>query len=171
MADTQAFEAWWDGRALPGNLKAAFFMVWQAALASRPAEVDDEGLPKLPPESARASKGEGQFYMKWSETGKDLRGELLLFTAEQYRQGQRDAVAADRARSNSEGQSDAKRLVFVMQDIDGFVNVTQDKYDLTVLAMEERSINEPNWECELEGIRRLIDKAMSTPSHTTNKEN
>ncbi|WP_208281124.1 hypothetical protein [Massilia oculi] len=57
-------------------------------------EVDDEGLPPLPPEAARASKGEGQFYMKWSETGKDLRGELLLFTAEQYRQGQRDAVAA-----------------------------------------------------------------------------
>lgn len=74
------------------------------ALASRPAEVDDKGLPELPelpPESARASKGQGAFFMKWSETGKDLRGELLLFTAEQFRQGQRDAVAADRARRGS----------------------------------------------------------------------
>jgi len=56
----------------------------RAALASRPAEVDDEGLPPLPPEVARA-------------------GPLLLFTADQYRQGQRDAVAADRARRSAAG--------------------------------------------------------------------
>ena len=68
------------------------------ALASRPAEVDDEGLPPLPPEAARATKGAGAFFVKWQEAGKDLRGALLLYTAEQYRQGQRDAVAADRAR-------------------------------------------------------------------------
>jgi len=70
----------------------------RSALASRPAEVDDEGLPPLPLEAARAFKGQVAFFVKWSETGKALRGELLLFTAEQYRQGQRDAVAADRAR-------------------------------------------------------------------------
>lgn len=54
----------------------------RAALASRPAEVDDEGLPVMP----------APFRMvmdKWVE-GKYVG----LFTAEQYRQGQRDAVAA-----------------------------------------------------------------------------
>ncbi|GEM_PF-7120057 len=51
---------------------------WQgrAALASRPAEVDDEGLPALP-------------RPVWWYGGTDP-----YFSAEQYRQGQRDAVAA-----------------------------------------------------------------------------
>lgn len=49
------------------------------ALASRPAEVDDEGLPPLP-----------NHLYHWNS--------LTLVTVEQYRQGQRDAVAADRAR-------------------------------------------------------------------------
>lgn len=62
------------------------------------AEVDDEGLPPLPPEAARAMKGAGTFFVKWQDAGKDLRGALMLYTAEQFRQGQRDAVAADRAR-------------------------------------------------------------------------
>lgn len=55
------------------------------ALASRPAEVDDEGLPPLP---------------KMTYLG--CFGDLYGYTAEQYRQGQRDAVAADRARRGSQ---------------------------------------------------------------------
>lgn len=55
---------------------------WVAALASRPAEVDDEELPPLPPRYTELSPFPGRKY----------------FTDEQYRQGQRDAVAADRAR-------------------------------------------------------------------------
>ena len=51
-------------------------------LASRPAEVDDEGLPPLPDRYVELSTFPGRKY----------------FTAEQYRQGQRDAVAADRAK-------------------------------------------------------------------------
>ena len=50
----------------------------RAALASRPAEVDDEGLPKLPDHYVELSPFPGRKY----------------FTDEQYRQGQRDAVAA-----------------------------------------------------------------------------
>jgi len=46
----------------------------RAALASRPAEVDDEGLPVLP--------------KPWPNSFP------YSYTAEQYRQGQRDAVAA-----------------------------------------------------------------------------
>ena len=57
-----------------------------SALASRPAEVDDEGLPDLP----RAVWWYG--------------GTEPYFSAEQYRQGQRDAVAADRARREVDGK-------------------------------------------------------------------
>lgn len=53
----------------------------RAALASRPDEVDDEGLPPLPDQYVGLSPFPGRKY----------------FTAEQYRQGQRDAVAAYRA--------------------------------------------------------------------------
>jgi len=57
----------------------------EAALASRPAEVDDEGLPPFP-----------EPFENWDPRYEGL--VLPVFTAEQYRQGQRDAVAADRAR-------------------------------------------------------------------------
>lgn len=103
MADTEreAFEAKYRG-ALDltpcaendGYMAYSTYCAWRAwkdrgaALASRPAEVDDEGLPALPEGHAM----EGHF-------GED--GEWATvdgYTAEQYRQGQRDAVAADRAR-------------------------------------------------------------------------
>ena len=60
---------------------------WIAALASRPAEVDDKGLPPLPPSDPDLVKRFGP----------------PTYTAEQYRQGQRDAVAADRARRQKGG--------------------------------------------------------------------
>jgi hypothetical protein len=56
-----------------------------AALASRPAEVDDEGLPLLPKVT----------WLGMHAGGGDA---VYGYTAEQFRQGQRDAVAADRAR-------------------------------------------------------------------------
>lgn len=55
-------------------------------------EVDDEGLPALPPASGRIYVQNG-YTRASTRPGKGL----PLFTAEQYRQGQRDAVAADRA--------------------------------------------------------------------------
>ncbi|WP_312517260.1 hypothetical protein [Massilia sp.] len=65
----------------------------RAALASRPAEVDDEGLPPLPAPMARIYAQNGYRHASvLPGLGKPL------FTAEQYRQGQRDAVAADRAK-------------------------------------------------------------------------
>ena len=41
MNNREAFEAWWNGRQLPENIKAAFFMVWQAALASQQDHIVD----------------------------------------------------------------------------------------------------------------------------------
>jgi len=64
----------------------------RAALASRPAEVDDEGLPALPPASGRIYVQNG-YTRASTRPGKGL----PLFTAAQFRQGQRDAVAAYRA--------------------------------------------------------------------------
>lgn len=61
---------------------------WQAraALASRPAEVDDEGLPPLP---------KGRY--AWEYSGG------VVYDEDEFRQGQRDAVAADRARRAAAG--------------------------------------------------------------------
>jgi len=69
----------------------------RSALASRPAEVDDESLPPLPPASGRIYVQNG-YTRASTRPGKGL----PLFTAEQYRQGQRDAVAADRARRGAQ---------------------------------------------------------------------
>lgn len=78
----------------------------RAALASRPAEVDDEGLPPLP---------EGTPVMHIAdETGSGSRA----YTAEQYRQGQRDAVAADRARRGDINPEDAFVLYSAADVID-----------------------------------------------------
>jgi hypothetical protein len=64
----------------------------RAALASRPAEVDAEGLPALP--EGHAMEGHFGENGEWATVDG--------YTAEQYRQGQRDAVAADRARRGSQ---------------------------------------------------------------------
>ncbi len=66
MADTEreAFEAWakpqpywWNGQTYSDLHTQIAWEAWQAgsALASRPAEVDDEGLPPLPTAIPRAS--------------------------------------------------------------------------------------------------------------------
>jgi len=70
---------------------AVFIDRLRRALASRPAEVDDEGLPVLP-----------EPFENWDPRCEGL--VLPVFTAEQYRQGQRDAVAADRARRGVGGK-------------------------------------------------------------------
>ena len=79
----------------------------RASLASRPAEVDDEGLPGLP-----------QHFGRFNIDGLDGH-RIKGYTAEQYRQGQRDAVAAykkkqaslqelaDQAQENDMGYGDA----------------------------------------------------------------
>lgn len=76
------------GEPLTGDVVATMDSLrkqWDEALTSRPAEVDDEGLPPLT-----------EPFENWDPRCEGL--VLPVFTAEQYRQGQRDAVAADRAR-------------------------------------------------------------------------
>lgn len=90
--------------------------LYGAAIVSRPAEVDDEGLPGLPESKFCAWLQNGQVVNAfthgvgekarwdhdghWASKGYDR---APLYTAEQYRQGQRDAVAADRARREKGG--------------------------------------------------------------------
>lgn len=72
----------------------------QRALASRPAEVDDEGLPPLP--KKRGTIYQGNYWTDRDEADPPSVPLADVFTAEQYRQGQRDAVAAYRARREKE---------------------------------------------------------------------
>lgn len=69
---------------------------WQAraALASRPAEVDDD-----PPQWWHELQAAAEAL---DDAGAPLNAESVRKIAEQYRQGQRDAVAADRARRGSQ---------------------------------------------------------------------
>lgn len=55
--------------------------------------------------------------------------------------------------------NDAERLLFVMKDIDGFVNVKKDKYEYALCVAQENGREEPNKQDELDGIRALIDMA------------
>jgi hypothetical protein len=152
----------------------------RAALASRPAEVDDEGLPGLPLEVARASKGEVAFFVKWSETGKALRGGLLLFTAEQYRQGQCDAVAADRARR---GVDDWISVEHRLPEIGREVLVyrpNSERGTVTALArfIRYEGASDFYWDNSYPGKGNMhLDTSIThwkpmpaAPSHTTNKE-
>lgn len=70
--------------ALMMDRQKRIFEIFRSALASRPAGVDDEGLPPLP-------------------APLPLDDHTARYSAEQYRQGQRDAVAADRARRKAGG--------------------------------------------------------------------
>ncbi|WP_423933250.1 hypothetical protein [Comamonas sp. 23] len=56
---------------------------------------------------------------------------------------------------------DAARLMFVMQDADGFVNVEKDKYDFAIECAGEAGREEPTEADELNGVRRLLDAAMA----------
>jgi len=65
------------------------------ALASRPAEVDDD-----PPQWWHELQAAAEAL---DDAGAPLNAESVRKIAEQYRQGQRDAVAADRARREASG--------------------------------------------------------------------
>jgi len=155
-----------------------------AALASRPAEVDDEGLPPLP-----EKRGTIYWGNYWTDCAKeDPLGRPLadVFTEEQYRQGQRDAVAADRARRGDgwlpfdtaprDGSSFLATngvIVTACRYIDDPGHVRE------VRDMQGRYIDQ----VEYDGFDGFMDEEgglpdlthwmpyPAAPSHTTNKEN
>lgn len=139
----------WEGeQAASANI--ARMLLERAALASRPAEVDDEGLPPLPPLPQPAI----QPYQ--------LIGRAGSYTAEQYRQGQRDAVAADRARRGEPQQALAWALVSPKGGIK--------KVAITRASVESRMRRWlEEWPDNTPVIRPLVF-GDSAPSHITNKE-
>jgi len=58
--------------------------------------------------------------------------------------------------------TDAERLVYAMQEIDGFACLDADKYEYVQDEATRHNRAEPNDEDTLNGIRRMIDDAMLT---------
>lgn len=90
-AERAAFEAWFTENKF-GGMKESMWAAWEAR--SQPAYASADGLPTLPEAVAHASKGLSAFFVKWTELAKELRGNIALYTAEQVRQAQREAVEA-----------------------------------------------------------------------------
>lgn len=65
--------------------------------------------------------------------------------------------------------TDADRLMFVFE-VDGFVHVEKDRYDYAMDVAEENGRDEPSAHDELEGVRRLIDAAMSEEQAEQNQQ-
>lgn len=149
------------------------------ALASRSAEVDDEGLPALPHPASQ------EFFVS---------GTVDYFTAEQYRQGQRDAVAADRARRGDGWISVEERLPEVGMLVMVYSPPTQHDWpDALRIDFDylDPDADEPRWfnhgehyehfccVAKPEGSVGPSEEApythwrpvLAAPSHTTNKEN
>jgi len=61
--------------------------------------------------------------------------------------------------------SDARRMKWVMQDIDGFACLSADKWEYAQDEATRNGREEPNESDMMDGIRRMIDDAMlSTPN-------
>lgn len=56
--------------------------------------------------------------------------------------------------------TDEQRLKFIMQDLDSFWRVDQDRYDYAMDVAEEHGRMSPTEEDEIEGFRRMVDEAM-----------
>jgi len=161
MADTEreAFEAWVrKDTGMPDWARFNWQAEWvkpalegwmaRAALASRPAEVDDEGLPPWPDSLSRDDTEHGVPY----------------FTAEQYRQGQRDAVAADRAQREKLPANAEEMVAFIGSHYNSMRDDKPDPNDIVYELTVHDLLSAFRWwfdEFELE----------DEPSHTTNKEN
>lgn len=61
-----------------------------------------------------------------------------------------------------DSKNDADRLIFAMGDLDGFVNVSWDKYDYALHFAQANGRDTPNADDELAGLRALIDAAINT---------
>ena len=181
-----AFEAWL-GRPMMNPEKPSFYNggsvlkaweAWQhrAALASRPADVDDEGLPPLPngiavmtefPKDDPVSRIYTPYRPGW--LGSFPPTGSMLYTAEQYRQGQRDAVAADRARRGQASETTELLNNPPYGQPDLYSRLHTALTNEVELAKKFHKL--PQW---FDAVRGLVDwlerETGAAPSHTTNKE-
>lgn len=59
-----------------------------------------------------------------------------------------------------ERDHDAGRLMYVMEDVDGFCNIDDDKQEVVYEVATKNGREAPNDDDRLEGARLLIDRAM-----------
>lgn len=154
---------------------------WKMACrASRPAEVGDEGLPALPREVGYLYSTSGDIHFSTSlqiaKFGResyeasvaedpDMQHEEPepLFTAEQFRQGQRDAVAADRARREKLPANADEMVALIGSHYNSMRDDKPDPNDIVYELTVHDLLSAFRWwfdEFELE----------DEPSDTTNKE-
>ncbi len=58
-------------------------------------------------------------------------------------------------------QDDSVRLEYVCKEFDSYFGISEDKYDFAMQVAWKNGRDEPNRQDEVEGLRRLIDKAMA----------
>jgi hypothetical protein len=154
----------WEGeQAASANISR--MLLERAALTSRPAEVDDEAarLRKVLVEVRHAlqfandSPGGGISDTLWMMHGPETVFDFIdAALAEQYRQGQRDAVAADRARRGEVDPWTKKTIEFLAARI---------AQKVATNCGSVPNLTFPHIYLE------LCDVLLAAPSHTTNKEN
>jgi len=86
-----------------------------------------------------------------------VRAAELALLKSKLLQAERELAEVRKDAQSDDAKNDAKRLSFVMMDIDGFVGVEWDKYDYAMHFARENGREEPNEWDELTAIRMLID--------------
>lgn len=160
MNDDPAMLERWPGGAYKHHGVDGRWSGWKMACrASRPAEVNDEGLPALP--KKRGTIYPGNYWTDCDEA--DPPGVPLadIYTAEQFRQGQREAVAADRARR---GEPVAYAVVSQKGGIHKLA-VTRSSAERKAAIWKQEW---PNNGCMVRPL--AFADSLAAPSHTTNKE-
>ena len=67
---------------------------------------------------------------------------------------------------NKENKALKQELMFACQ-FEGYVGVEKDKYDFAIEFMDEAGRDEPSFEDEVNGLRKLIQLAMESENGST----
>ena len=67
---------------------------------------------------------------------------------------------------NKENKALKQELMFACQ-FEGYVGVEKDKYDFAIEFMDEAGMDEPSFEDEVNGLRKLIQLAMESENGST----
>ena len=95
-------------------------------------------------------------------------GVELSVQLERYRPGEVQELLSfwkpRKSKSEIDSESDAERILFLMESIDAFANVPGDKHYFACEVAAKNGRTEPNSQDQLAGARILIDAARSTKS-------
>ena len=94
---------------------------------------------------------------QWRSQSREYKVEVISV----YAAPQPAAAPSGDVAQYDDSKKDAERLIFAMQDIDGFGGVAWDKYDYAMHFAHCNGRDEPTKEDELIGVRALIDAAIT----------